>query len=208
MKEMLAIFVIAFLLVSCKKETPAPTTNVVPRPMPLQGQPQTSDPMPPSAGSMPGMGQGFVPPPPMPSGNEVLQWDLPKGWSALRAEGMRVATFKPAVEGKVDISVIRLPGEAGGELANVNRWRGQINLPPIDEPGRKKVRESIRAKAGEISLYDFANEGNPQQRMLVGIIFINDHSWFIKMVGDEKPVNASREDFKKLLASLRFPAAN
>jgi hypothetical protein len=157
---------------------------------------------------MPGMGEGFVPPPPMPSASELLQWDLPKGWSALRAEGMRVATFKPAVEGKVDISVIRLPGEAGGELANVNRWRGQINLPPIDEAKLGQMRKVIRARAGEISLYDFVGEGAPRQRMLSGIIFINGHSWFVKMVGDEGPVAASREDFEKLLGSLRFPAAN
>jgi hypothetical protein len=144
----------------------------------------------------------------MPAGNEALQWDLPKGWSAIRAEGMRVATFKPAVEGKVDISVIRLPGEAGGELANVNRWRGQINLPPMDEIKRGQMRKVIRSKAGEISFYDFIGERSPRQRMLVGIIFINAHSWFVKMVGDEAPVTASREDFEKLLASLRFPATN
>ena len=61
----------------------------------------------------------------------TLTWTLPKGWTETRAEGVRYATLKPAAPGKVDVSVVVLPGPAGGELANVNRWRGQIGLAAI-----------------------------------------------------------------------------
>ena len=34
---------------------------------------------------------------------------------------------------KADVNVAEMGGEGGGLLANVNRWRGQLGLPPIDE---------------------------------------------------------------------------
>src|SRR5262245_48698828 len=60
-----------------------------------------------------------------------LKWTAPKGWKELAGSGMRVASF--SVPGKAEMSVVTLPGDAGGELANVNRWRNQIGLPPLDQ---------------------------------------------------------------------------
>jgi hypothetical protein len=114
--------------------------------------------------------------------------------------------LKPPAAGKIDVSVIMIPGAAGGELANVNRWRGQIGLPPIDEAARVQMRKGVNSTAGEVSLYDFAGEGAAKQRMIAGLLFVGGQSWFVKMVGDDEPVVASRADFTKLLGTLHFPA--
>ena len=148
-----------------------------------------------------------MPPPTMPAGAETLAWDLPKGWTEARPGGMRLATLKPPVTGKVDVSVIMIPGVAGGELGNVNRWRGQIGLPAVDEAGRVQMRKEVKSKAGAVSLYDFPGEGESKQRMIAGLLFADGRSWFVKMVGDDAPVAASRADFVKLLETLRFPAS-
>lgn len=161
---------------------------------PIPGEPQGNGP------SMP------MPPPSMPAGTGAIAWDLPKGWTEARAGGMRLATLKPPATGKIDVSVIVLPGTAGGELANVNRWRGQIGLPPVDETARAQMRKEVKSKAGSISLYDFAGQGANQERMIAGLLFADGHSWFVKMVGDEGPVAASRADLVKLLETLHFPA--
>jgi len=115
---------------------------------------------------------------------------------------MRYATLKPAVAGKVDVSVVVLPGPAGGELANVNRWRGQIGLPPLDEGALGKARQTVRSKAGEVSLYDFTSEGQAKSRLVAGLISAGGNTWFIKMVGDAGPVGSTRLDFIHLLESL------
>ena len=197
MKEILALFVVLGLFGSCKKDPPPAPVTPVPRPMPGPGQ---------AAESMQGAAAPSLPPPPMPTGAELMQWDLPPGWSVVPGKGMRVATFKSAVAGKVDISLIRLPGEAGGELANVNRWRGQINLAPLDEAARLKTRKPVKSKAGEFSLYDFASTATPTpQRMVAGLLFVDGNSWFVKMTGDAGPVGASVPAFEKLVGSLRFP---
>src|SRR5262245_25745365 len=56
-----------------------------------------------------------------------IRWIAPAGWTEQPASGMRAASFRvPAGEEFIEVSVVPLGGEAGGELANVNRWRGQL----------------------------------------------------------------------------------
>jgi hypothetical protein len=130
------------------------------------------------------------------------------GWTESLSGGMRYATIKPAVAGKLDVSVVVLPGPAGGELANVNRWRGQIGLAPVDEATLATLRKTIRTKAGPVSVYDFVSEGQQKSRMLAGLTVAEGNTWFVKMLGDAEPVAAARRDFMHLLESLRFDAAN
>jgi hypothetical protein len=119
---------------------------------------------------------------------------------------MRYATLTAPVKGKLDVSVVVLPGPAGGELANVNRWRGQIGLPAVDEAALAKARRTLRAPAGEVSVYDFAGEGAARSRMIAGLVVSGANTWFVKMVGDAEPVAAARADFLKILESLRLEA--
>jgi hypothetical protein len=152
----------------------------------------------------PGM-QGDVAPPPRPA-EGGLKWTLPKGWGeSATPGGMRYATLTAPVQGKVDVSVVVLPGPAGGELPNVNRWRNQISLPPVDEAGLAKARQVVKTKAGAVSVYDFTNDAAAKSRMIAGLLASADgNTWFVKMSGDAKPVGEARKDFLKLLETLRF----
>lgn len=135
---------------------------------------------------------------------KALEWVLPEGWAAEKEEGrMRFATLKPAPSGKVEVSVVVLSGPAGGELANVNRWRGQIGLSPIGEPELSRLRLLVRAKAGRVSLFDLDNPKAPEGRMVVGMLGSDSDSWFVKMTGDRASVSKARPAFLKLLESLR-----
>jgi hypothetical protein len=133
-----------------------------------------------------------------------LRWTLPKGWTEAAGGQMRFATLKPPVPGKVDASVVVLPGPAGGELANVNRWRGQIGLPALDDAGLTASRKVLRTKAGPLKVYDFTSDGKPRSRLVAGLAESRGETWFVKMTGDADAVGAAREDFMKLLGSLRF----
>lgn len=147
-----------------------------------------------------------VDPPPAPDG--VLEWTLPPGWTETAAGGMRFATLKPGSESGVDVSVVVLPGPAGGELANVNRWRGQLGLGAMDEPSLLAARKAIRSKAGPVSLYDFTSDGEKKSRLVAGLAVLGGSTWFVKMVGDAVPVGAARPDFIHLLESLRHDGTN
>ena len=152
---------------------------------------------PPAAQAMP----ADIAPPAAPAAEAALEWKLPKGWTAETGSGMRYATIKSA-DGKVDVSVIVLPGPAGGELANVNRWRGQLGLQPIDEPAMNGARKALKAPAGTISVYDFTSDGQKKSRLIAGLTVLNGSTWFVKMTGDADAVNANRAPFLQLLQSL------
>jgi hypothetical protein len=162
--------------------------------------------MPPGAAPAAGAGMEAMPPPS--AGGPGLLWKLPKGWTQEQGSGMRFATLKAPVQGKVDVSVVVLPGTAGGELANVNRWRGQIGLAPIDEGALGSAKTALKAPAGAVSLYDFTSEGEKKSRMIAGLLFAEGNSWFVKMVGDADAVGLARADFVRLVETLNLAKNN
>jgi hypothetical protein len=145
-----------------------------------------------------------MPPPSAAKGS--LKWSLPKGWSEQPGGGtMRFATFKAPFAGKLEATVVVLPGQAGGELANVNRWRGQIGLPSFDEAGLTQARKVLKTKAGALNVYDFTSEGQAKSRMVAGYISTPDgNTWFLKMTGDADPVAKAKPDFMTILGSVRL----
>src|SRR5690606_18990816 len=74
-------------------------------------------------------------------------WVVPIGWTLVPGERpMRVATYEaPGPDGPVEVAITRFPGRVGGELANINRWRGQMGLPPVDESELEAVIERFEA---------------------------------------------------------------
>lgn len=144
-------------------------------------------------------------PSPLPQAGEgSIKWDAPKGWKAVAGSGMRLASFEvPGANGAkpADLSVVQLPGEAGGELANVNRWRGQVGLGPIDEKGLEKSASRVKSLAGTLLVVECAG---PKGRMHAAILSANGNTWFFKLTGDDATLAAERQRFLGFLKSLRF----
>lgn len=167
------------------REAPAARGTQVPEGMPTQ---------------MPGSAESASP-----AADGGLKWALPQGWSSTKGEGMRYATFKTPIAGKVEGTVVVLPGPSGGELANVNRWRGQIGLGPLEENALAKTRKALKTKAGLLNVYDFTSEKGPKSRMVVGYLSTPDgNTWFIKLAGDLDPVSKAKPAFMALLESLHL----
>jgi hypothetical protein len=53
-----------------------------------------------------------------------------------------------------------LSSPAGGTLANINRWRGQINLPPIEDQDLSRLTETIKSATKDMLLVNFVSEQN------------------------------------------------
>jgi len=64
------------------------------------------------------------------------KWTLPEGWSERGGNAMRLSTLVLPGDPPLEIAVSSLPYQADDRvqflLANVNRWRGQMGLSPID----------------------------------------------------------------------------
>jgi hypothetical protein len=163
----------------------------------------------PAAGAPMVPASGQVPTPPAPAAGSKLAWTLPARWTeSTGGGGMRYATLKAPVDGRIDVSVTVLPGEAGGELANVNRWRAQIGLPAVDAAALAAAREPLRTKAGTVAVYDFTNDAGPKSRVVAGLTVVDGNTWFVKMTGDAAAVAAARPDFLRIVESLRRDASN
>jgi len=157
----------------------------------------------PAAG--PGMG---MPPIDVPAERpRGLAWTLPAGWKELPGDGIRLATFAPPGGLKTEGTVVALPGESGGELANVNRWRGQIALPPTDEAGMAASRKTVATKAGPAAVYDFTSEGAARTRLIAAVLSVNGTTWFFKLKGDAAATESARPGFLEIVKGLTADAA-
>ena len=60
-------------------------------------------------------------------------WAIPEEWLPGKPSTVRRGSFSVMGSNNqdVDISVTTFPGDVGGELMNINRWRQQIGLSPI-----------------------------------------------------------------------------
>lgn len=149
-------------------------------------------------------GSGDDPAPPAPTGSSALKWTLPAGWKQSPGGGMRYATLTPPAPGRVEVTVVVLAGTAGGEAANVNRWRSQIGLPPLADGDLASARQRIQSRAGPVSVYDFVGDGSVKSRVVAGLASAEGNTWFVKMSGDAGPVGAAKPAFIHLLESLRL----
>ena len=87
-----------------------------------------------------------------------LTYTKPEGWTEVTLGQMRAASFNVKNEAgkQADISVIPLPGMAGGDDSNVNRWRGQVGLANLSAEELAKVAESVEIAGQPAKPYDQA----------------------------------------------------
>ncbi len=140
------------------------------------------------------------------SGHQGLRWTLPAGWKEVPGTGMRLATFVPPGGLKTEGTVVSLPGDSGGELANANRWRGQIGLPPTDEAGMTAARTTLSTKAGPAAVYDFTSTGAVRTRLIAAVVSTGGATWFFKLMGDAAATESARAGFTELIKGLTHDA--
>jgi hypothetical protein len=92
----------------------------------------------------------------------------------------------------------------------VNRWRGQVNLGPIDEDRLAKTAEHVKSNGHDYLMVDLASDapmGDKQekQRILAAILDEDGRSWFVKMTGEDAAVEAQKSAFTSFLQSLKIP---
>lgn len=146
-----------------------------------------------------------------PAADPGIKWTAPKGWKEMPANSIRVGSFLiESEEGKkADISVIPLAGIAGGNLANVNRWRGQIGLPPISEEELAKGSEELETPAGRMVIIDIVStetviDNKYKARVIAAILPKGNTTWFFKMVGEDGLAASTKPAFKEFLNSVRL----
>ena len=157
---------------------------------------------------------GAVPPghPDVPSAAPGLTWKLPPSWEEVAPGEMRVASFR--IKGQsgqqADVSIVPLPGMAGGEINNVNRWRGQVGQPPVTEAELAQLAQPVQIAGQPARLYEQAGKApnsDEESRILAVIQRRDGTAWFFKMTGNDTLVKDQKPAFIDFLKSLSFSAA-
>jgi len=142
------------------------------------------------------------------SGLPKLKYTLPDGWKEKPLTQLRIASFTVTNADKnAEISVIPLGGMSGGDAANVNRWRSQIELTQLDEETIKKSAEAVKIAGQPGALYDLLGTGpcsGEPERILGAILHGNETAWYFKMTGAADLVENQKANFIAFLKSVEF----
>lgn len=115
---------------------------------------------------------------------------------------MRLATYVvQGPEGPVEIAISRFPGDVGGMLANVNRWRGQVGLPPTTEAELDGMIERFQSPGFEGALLHIKGA---EQHIVVASLYeaSGDRTWTVRMSGTESIATSVREELFEFARSF------
>lgn len=200
----LALLFIVYCLVASNKpkassytiaKEQSPVARTLPGVAPEKKGAQASSPSP-SSGTMqalPGMAD-FA------SSASGINYPVPEGWLEFAPSSIRKANFKISnATGNAEVSVTVFPGDVGGNLANVNRWRQQIGLPPIDSETLKTVLKPtlISNHPG----YYVKIEGSTNS-ILGAMLPFHGATWFVKMQGNILTIEEQTENFLTFLSQF------
>jgi hypothetical protein len=138
-----------------------------------------------------------------------LDYKAPPGWIAQPLSPMRLASFKITGSNgaEADVSLVSLAGMAGGDLANINRWRDQLKLPPLSEADLASISSHINMNGHDFLVTDLVSAeplppSNHKMRIVAAAARQGEQTWFVKMTGDVDLVGAQKNNFLDFLRSL------
>lgn len=139
-----------------------------------------------------------------------ITWDVPEGWTeAPSTSSFITAVFEAKGEtGDARITVSNLSNDGGGVLQNINRWRGQVGLGPIQQFQDQPMTPIT--VAGEIAgLIDLsASEGVQASLERLMVVFTprpdQGLTWYFKMSGPSATLETQQQAFTQFVESVGF----
>jgi hypothetical protein len=133
----------------------------------------------------------------------VPAWNVPAGWQKLEGQRpMRFATFRAGEqESATDVVVSHFPGDVGGLLANVNRWRQQVGLDPVTPATLPEVVTPFENPG--FSGHTMRLKG-AEQHMLAAAIFDTQgqRTWFVKITATPAIIDQQEAAFLAFVKSF------
>lgn len=135
-----------------------------------------------------------------------LRWTAPASWSVGPANPKRKATYLiPGEAGATaELAITAFPGDVGGRLANVNRWRNELSLPPIAASELDAALQHLHVGDFHIDVVELVSPGTPPAKRVISALVPHDNStWFFKLTGPDALVASEKAAFIAFLQTLR-----
>ncbi len=143
--------------------------------------------------------QAAMPAPPtaaVPSDGPIA-WTLPEGWAVIPTKTMRLASF--SVGDGAECGLFLFPG-GGDRLANVNRWRGQVGLAPLDEAA---LAPELTAGTCGFGPFEWLPVRGASKAFFAAIVPTPSGQCFVKLEATGEHLDDLRDAFLAFTTSLR-----
>jgi hypothetical protein len=136
-----------------------------------------------------------------------FQYTLPAGWEVggeLVKSGIpRVAVFQVKDGNRKAEVAVTIVG--GGVKANIDRWRGQVGLGPIDEEKMTKEVTPMMVGGNPALFVDLSVDGKADRKGILGaVVRRGPEDWFFKLDGPADIAAKQKSAFEAFLKSVRF----
>jgi hypothetical protein len=131
--------------------------------------------------------------------------DVPAGWKAVpSSSAMRKVSY--AIDGtSIDFYAITLT--MGDVPSNVNRWRGQVGLPPASAEEIAAGVQSFKVNGHKVSYTESYNQEGGRG-IIAAIIDLAPKYWYFTAKGTVPELEASAADIQAFIKSIRFEGHN
>lgn len=138
------------------------------------------------------------------AGGSDLKWSAPESWTTKAGSAMRKGSYAVKRGGaEADFAITAFPGDTGGLHANINRWRGQVGLPPASPADLDAAVQHVDGQGLHFDVVDLA--GPSGTRLLGAITSFNGNSWFFKLMGPDAVVAGEKPAFLQFLQTVKAP---
>ena len=121
---------------------------------------------------------------------------------------MRKGTYSISGDGgDAELTITAFPGDVGGDLANLNRWRSQVELPPIPQSEFASAAQKLERNGLRLTVVDIGGTGAKPQRIRGAMIPHGGSTWFFELLGPDVTVAKEMAAFMAFLDTIK-PAAS
>ena len=139
----------------------------------------------------------------------LSSFEDPKGWRRVEpTSSMRLLSYK--IGEQTECSVIALGGDGGGLLDNLNRWRSQVDHPPLsDEEFAALAQVEVFGAAVPLlelrgNFSDGMTRRSFEDAFFLGVVALQaERAFFIKLTGPYAEAQPQRQAFVGFCSSLR-----
>ncbi len=142
--------------------------------------------------------------------HQHLSWDTPDDWLEKPASGMRLGSYYISnYYGVADMSIVSLSGMDGGLIANLNRWRGQLHLNPVDQSDLPNFHSKRQINGLAFDYFKLTSDtilANKKENssMIVAMLKYKEHHYFFKATGEKSMIEKIEPSFLTFLESIKL----
>ena len=133
-----------------------------------------------------------------------VKWTKPEGWKEIPPKTFGIAAF--TVDQAPKQVEVTLSSAGGDWTANVNRWRGQVGLPPqqADEIAKEAKQIEVLGTLGNyVELTGSSEKYGPTS--LLGIaVTVDGTQYFVKLIGNAELAESEKANFESFARSLKL----